>query len=66
MAKTPKFEVFKGASAVKDEWFWHLKAANGEIVCQSEGYVSKQNALDTIHAVKKWASSAWVVELDKT
>jgi hypothetical protein len=30
MAKNPKFEVLKGASAVKDEWFWHLKAPNGE------------------------------------
>jgi uncharacterized protein YegP (UPF0339 family) len=37
----------------------------GKIVCQSEGYVSKQAVLDTIHSIKKWASSAWVVELDK-
>jgi uncharacterized protein YegP (UPF0339 family) len=65
MAKNPKFEVFKGTSAVKDQFYWHLKAPNGEIVCQSEGYASNQAALDTIHAVKKWASSAWVVELDK-
>lgn len=35
------FVVFKGEG---DEYFWHLKAANGEIVAASEGYVSKSNA----------------------
>jgi uncharacterized protein YegP (UPF0339 family) len=25
-------------------WYWRLKSANGEIVAQSEGYVTKWNA----------------------
>lgn len=33
--------VFPGKAGL---WFWHLKAANGEILAHSEGYVSKQGA----------------------
>ncbi len=40
MNKRPKFEVFKGK-----EWYFRLRGANGEIVCQSEGYTTKADAL---------------------
>lgn len=44
-----KFEVFQGED---EKWYWHLKAANGEIVGQSEGYESKGGAEHAIEAIK--------------
>ncbi|MFA5652020.1 MAG: DUF1508 domain-containing protein [Candidatus Paceibacterota bacterium] len=39
------FNVYVG----KDTFYhWRLIASNGEIVCWSEGYSSKQNALNSI------------------
>jgi len=31
-------------------YYWHLKSANGEILCHSEGYNSKQAAQNGINA----------------
>ena len=44
------------------DWRWHLKAGNGEIVAQGEGYVSKQGVLRGIGAVKRAAAIADSVE----
>ena len=44
-----KFEYFK---ATNGNWYWRLKAANGEIVAQSEGYTTKQSCLHGISVVK--------------
>lgn len=44
-----RFEYFK---ATNDNWYWRLKAANGEIIAQSEGYTTKANALHAIGLVK--------------
>lgn len=35
------FAIFVGSD---NQYYWHLKARNGEILCHSEGYTSKQNA----------------------
>ena len=35
-----KIEIFKG----KRDWRFRVKANNGKIIAQSEGYVSKRNA----------------------
>ena len=40
--RMPAFEIFRGLH--EDHWYWHLKAANGEIVCVSERFPSKANA----------------------
>ncbi len=48
------YEVFKGKD---DNWYWHLKAGNGEIIAVSEGYSSKQMALHGIESVRKNANS---------
>lgn len=33
--------VFKG----KDEqWYWHVRSRNGQVIAQSEGYTTKGNA----------------------
>lgn len=33
-------------------WYWNLKAANHEIIAQSEGYTTKANALHAVSLVK--------------
>ena len=35
------YEIFEDDAG---EWRWRLRAANGEIIAQSESYVSKSNA----------------------
>lgn len=47
--RTAKFELFKGAD---NQWYFHLKAANGEIILSSEGYKKKQGAENGIRSVK--------------
>jgi len=56
-----KFEVFEGEAT--PEWFFRLRAGNGKIIAQSEGYSRKRNALKGIRAIKKCAGKARVVVL---
>lgn len=55
-----KFEVFKG---IDGKFYFRLKAENGEKIAQSEGYSSKQGALNGISAVKRCAPNAPTVDL---
>lgn len=55
-----KFEIFKGKNG---NFYFHLKAANGQIIAASEGYTSKQGAQDGIASVKLLAASAPTVDL---
>ncbi len=57
----PKFQVFKGKDG---QFYFRLKAANGEVICSSEGYTTKQSCLNGIQAVKAVAAEAPVEELD--
>ena len=45
----PKYEVF---TDVDEEFRFHLKASNGEIIAASEGYESKQGVMNGIEAVQ--------------
>ncbi|QQG41272.1 MAG: DUF1508 domain-containing protein [Candidatus Woesebacteria bacterium] len=45
------------------EYWWQLVAANNQIVCWSEGYVTKQAAIDSINWVKRWGSSVPIQDL---
>jgi uncharacterized protein YegP (UPF0339 family) len=45
----PKFQIFRGAN---NEYYFRLRARNGEIILASEGYTSKQGCLDGIASVK--------------
>ena len=56
-----KFEVFE--SEAVPEWFFRLKAPNGKIICQSEGYIRQRNAEKGIESIKKYAAKAKVVIL---
>ncbi len=44
-----KFQIFKGTNS---QHYFHLKAANGEIVLASEGYTSEHNCRAGIDSVK--------------
>ncbi len=44
-----RFTIFKGQD---NKWYFNLKARNGEIVCASQGYTSKQGAKKGIRALR--------------
>lgn len=50
MVLNPKFQLFK--SPENQQFYFRLKAKNGEIILSSEGYTSKQNAQQGIKSVK--------------
>lgn len=49
--KTSKFQIFK--SPKNSQYYWRLRAKNGEIILQSEGYKTKQGAKNGIESVRK-------------
>ena len=51
-----KFEMWE--SEKDGQWYFHLKAPNGEIFASSQGYTSKDNCKNGIESVKKYASNA--------
>lgn len=51
------FEIFRANAG---GYFWRLKGTNGETLCHSEVYTSKQSAQMGIEAVKRVAPSAQV------
>lgn len=52
--KNPKFEVFK--SEKSGQFYFRLKAVNGQIILSSEGYSSKQGCINGVESVKKNAA----------
>lgn len=46
----PKFQMF--GSSVNNQYYYHLRSVNGEIILSGEGYTSKHNCLNGIHSVK--------------
>lgn len=50
-----KFTVFQGTDR---QWYFRLRAPNGESICHSEGYTSRQGAMNGINAVKTYAAAA--------
>lgn len=55
-----KFEIFKSGT----QYYFHIKAANGEKIAQSEGYTRKESATDTVDLIKKYAATATITEKD--
>lgn len=45
----PKFQVYKN---LHNQYYYRLKATNGEIILNGEGYATKQSCLDGIASVK--------------
>ena len=56
-----KFEVFKGKGG---DFRFRLKAANGKVICQGQGYKSKDACMKGIQSIKKNAKGASVVVTD--
>lgn len=54
----PRFVIYKDAAGY---YRWYLQAINGEKVAGSEGYNSKQGAIDSAFRVKSIAYTADVV-----
>ena len=47
-----KFVLFRAWTIRGRRWFWHLKAANHEIIAQGEGYRNKADALAAIDLIQ--------------
>ncbi|QNM14618.1 MULTISPECIES: YegP family protein [Fusobacterium] len=56
-----KFEIFK--SQENNKFYFRGKGKNGEIIFQSQGYTTKQNAEKTIEVIKNEAKDAKVEHL---
>ena len=54
-----KFKIKKNS---KEEFFWVLVAGNGEPICLSEGYKTREGAVRSINLVKLDASRAEIVD----
>ncbi|MCA3605736.1 MAG: DUF1508 domain-containing protein [Methylobacterium sp.] len=52
------FEILRATNG----HYWRLKATNGEILCHSEVYTTKQSAQNGIAAVKAIAATAPVYD----
>lgn len=50
-----RFQIFRG---VNGQWYFRLRAPNGESICHSEGYTSRQSAANGVAAVKAYAPFA--------
>ena len=59
--KHPKFELYADKAG---EFRFRLKAKNGEVIATSEGYTSKNGALNGIESVKENAPDAEIVKED--
>lgn len=57
--KNPKFEIYKDKA---DEFRFRLKASNGQVIAQSEGYTTHANCVNGVDSVKKNAVDAEIVE----
>jgi len=55
-----KFELYIDKAG---KYRFNLKASNGQVIAQSQGYASKKSALDGIESVKKHAVDAETVEV---
>ncbi|MEV0684773.1 YegP family protein [Nocardia sp. NPDC050378] len=55
-----KFELFSDAAG---KVRWRLKAGNGEVIAQSQGYASKDAAKNGIASVQSNAAGATIVDL---
>jgi uncharacterized protein YegP (UPF0339 family) len=56
-------EFFKNR---RGTWYFRLKAANGEIVANSEGYKNRADMMKTIGIIKHEAAFAPIVEAPQT
>lgn len=46
---TPRFHVYKGGNG---QWYWRLRAGNGRIVADGEGYTRRHDAVRACNRFK--------------
>jgi len=57
-----KFEVYKDSQG---KFRFHLKAPNGQIMLQSQGYTEKHSAIESIESIQEHAAQATIEEVEK-
>ena len=55
-----QYHLFQGRDS---QYYFNLRAANNQIILQSEGYASKQGAMNGIASVKRYAPTAELTDL---
>lgn len=58
--RTGKIEIFKG---LNDQFYFRVKATNGEIIAVSEGYTTKQNCFKGIESLRYNMPTSEIVDL---
>lgn len=53
--RQPRYVVFQDKAG---QWRWHLKAANGRIVCQGEAHTRRRDAVRAAETVQELAPLA--------
>lgn len=56
------FKIFPRWTLLGRRWFFHLKAKNGRIIAQSEGYANRLDCLQTVQTIQQGARHASVFE----
>ncbi len=60
-----KFEIFKGKSIRNPGWFFRLRAPNGQIMLQSEGYDRRSGAMKGAKRVQQVAMRAIITIIEE-
>lgn len=60
--QNPKFQIFTGKDG---QYYFRLRARNGEVVCSSEGYKSLQGCKNGIEVIKDISADAPIEVLEK-
>lgn len=58
------FQLFRRRGLRGRRWYFRLRAANGEIVVQSEGYAHRADALGAIQLIRNQAVLATIKEIE--
>jgi uncharacterized protein YegP (UPF0339 family) len=54
-----KIEVFSRKPLIgRPKWFFRIRAMNGQIVAQSEGYSRRLDAVSTAHSIRSGLANA--------
>lgn len=57
-----RIELFQGEHSRM--WFWHAKSSNGQVMCASQGYMRRANALKTIKRLFREPAYFEIVEVE--
>jgi uncharacterized protein YegP (UPF0339 family) len=56
-----KFEIYKDK---KGDFRFRLRASNGQVIANGQGYKAKKSCLNGIESIKKNAATAEIVEVE--